>query len=113
MTDDWTPNAIRDERAEPRAAVRDMAYSRALNGSALQVDDNVQQVRAGLEGLGVGGEATLRLDHRRQFVGKIDVRILKCSGSNGTQSTHTGRSDLQVSGVQAHRIDVTDFGFEI
>ena len=45
--------------------------------SALQVDEDVEQVRAGLEDLGIRGVATLRLDHRRQFVRKVDVGCLE------------------------------------
>ncbi|MGY3425999.1 hypothetical protein ACVWZW_006503 [Bradyrhizobium sp. F1.13.4] len=52
MTDDWMPDAISEERADSRAAVRFMICScreRALKKSALQVDDHVQQIGAGLE----------------------------------------------------------------
>src|SRR5262252_7833893 len=97
-TDDWTPDAKSEERAASRAAVRDMACScrcswpgEAPRGSALQVDDDVQQVRTGLERLRVGGETVLRLDHRGQLVREIDVGFLQRAGLDGAETALTGK----------------------
>src|ERR1700759_3641199 len=100
MTDDWIPDAMSEARAEARADGRDRARSRperTLTESALQVDDDVQQVRPGLEGFRVRGEAALCLDHRGQLVRKIDIRLLQRAGQDGAAPALAGKTDLHVS----------------
>src|SRR6478672_5656410 len=111
--DDWMPDAMSELRAESRADVRDMACycpGRTLKNSALQVDDDVEQISAGLERLRVRGEAALRLDHRGQFVREIDVGVFQRTRLDGPESALAGQADLHVSGVQVRRIDVADLG---
>src|SRR3954469_25196129 len=101
MTDDWMPDAISEERADSRAAVRFMICScrgRAPRNSALQVDDHVQQVGAGLERFRVCGETALGLDHRGELVGQIDVGILQRARLDGAETALAGEADLHVSG---------------
>src|SRR6266567_7960056 len=104
--DDWTPDAMSELRAESSAEVRDMACfcpKSALKNSALQVDDDVEQISAGLERFRVRGEATLRLDHRSQFVREIDVGIFQRARLDGSETALAGQADLHVSGVQVRR----------
>src|SRR5438445_9671624 len=97
IDDDWTPDAMSEERAESRADVRDMACScpgSALRDSALQVDDDVEQIGAGLERFRVRGEAALGLDHRCQLVREIDVGIFQGAGLDGSETALAGQADL-------------------
>src|SRR6476619_4023699 len=109
MTEDWTPDAPSEERAESRAEVRDMTCycpGSALKDSALQVDHDVEQVGAGLERFRVRGEAALRLDHRGQFVREVDVGIFQRTRLDGPEAALAGKDDLHVSGFPVRRIDV-------
>src|SRR6266571_4236606 len=107
---------MREERAESRVAVRDMTYSwpeSAPLKSALQVDNDVQQVRTGLEGLRVRGKSALCLDHRGELVREIDIRLLQRAGLDGAESALACRPDLHIYGLQAHGVDIADFGRQI
>ena len=74
MVDACEPAAISDERAELSATVSVMNVPGRL---ALQVDENVEQIRTGLEDLRVRGIATLRLDHRRKLAREIDIGLFE------------------------------------
>src|SRR5690242_21958589 len=109
IVEDWMPDAMSEARAESRAAVRDMICSClecALKNSALQVDDDVEQVSAGLERFRVRGEAALRLDHPGQLVRKVDVRVFQGAGLDRAEAAGAGIPGLRVAGVHVGRIDV-------
>src|SRR3954447_22723680 len=102
MVEDWTPDAPSEERAEPRAAVRVMTCSclgSALKDSALQVDDDVEQVAAGLERFRVRREAALRRDHVGQLGREIDIGVFQRARLDGPEAALAGEADLHVSGL--------------
>src|SRR5262245_6444462 len=81
--------------------------------SALWVDQHVHQLGAGLEHLGVGGIAALRLDHGRQLGGEIDRRLLERARHHRAVAAAAGKTDVDVAGRHADPIDVARQRLEI
>ena len=54
--------------------------------STLQVHQNIHQFGTSLENLGIGCVASLRVNHRRQFAGKIDCRLFQRARNDFAQA---------------------------
>src|SRR5919108_5124611 len=95
-----------------RAVVSDDILYLSWTGSvrlSLQVDENIHEIGAGLENLGVRSVAALRLDHVRKLFGDIDVGVLQGARLDRTQATFIRETDPHVAGIGTLREDVAGF----